>query len=64
LRGRNVPELNTSADGEKLLNTQVDQLIQAMASFTATTGLTWDQALDQRPQDVQTIVRACWQTAV
>jgi len=41
-----------------LLNTQVDQLIQAMASFSQQTGLTWDQAIDQRPQDVQAVLAA------
>jgi hypothetical protein len=44
-----------------LVNTQVDQLIQAMASFGAQTGLSWDQAIDQRPQEVQTILAASWQ---
>jgi Ca2+-binding RTX toxin-like protein len=48
-------------NGQTLLNTQVDQLIQAMAGFTAQTGLTWDQAIDQRPQEVQTVLAASWQ---
>jgi hypothetical protein len=34
-----------------------------MASFTATSGLSWDQAIDQRPQDVQAIITAYWQAA-
>jgi Ca2+-binding RTX toxin-like protein len=46
---------------QALLSTQVDQLIQAMATFTQQTGLTWDQAIDQRPQDVETILAASWQ---
>jgi hypothetical protein len=33
-----------AGNGQTLLSTQVDQLIQAMAGFTATTGLTWDAA--------------------
>jgi len=49
-----------AGNGQDLLNTQVAQLIQAMAGFTSQTGLTWDQGLDQRPQDVQTIVAANW----
>ena len=49
-----------AGNGEHLLNTQVDQLIQAMASFSQQTGLTWDQAIDQRPQEVQTILAASW----
>ena len=36
-----------AGNGQTLLSTQVDQLIQAMAGFTAQTGLTWDQAIDQ-----------------
>lgn len=50
-----------AGNGQALLSTQVDQLIQAMAGFTAQTGLTWDQAIDQRPQDVQTVLAASWQ---
>jgi Ca2+-binding RTX toxin-like protein len=48
-------------NGQTLLSTQVDQLIQAMAGFTAQTGLTWDQAIDQQPQDVQNVLAASWQ---
>ena len=50
-----------AGNGDTLLNTQVDQLIQAMAGFTAQTGLTWDQAIDQRPQEVQAVLAASWQ---
>jgi Ca2+-binding RTX toxin-like protein len=50
-----------AGNGQTLLSTQVDQLIQAMAGFTAQTGLTWDQAIDQQPQDVQTVLAASWQ---
>ncbi|MDR4466348.1 MAG: hypothetical protein MRJ66_19005 [Nitrospira sp.] len=48
-------------NGQILLNTQVDQLIHAMAAFTEQTGLSWDQAIDQRPQDVQAVLVASWQ---
>ncbi len=44
-----------------LMNTQVEQLIQAMAGFTQQTGLTWDQAIEQRPLEVQTVLAASWQ---
>jgi hypothetical protein len=50
-----------AGNGQTLLSTQLDQLIQAMAGLTAQTGLTWDQAIDQRPQDVQTVLAASWQ---
>ena len=49
-----------AGNGQHLLNTQVNQLIQAMASFSQQTGLTWDQAIDQRPQDVQNVLAASW----
>ncbi|TKB95331.1 MAG: hypothetical protein E8D41_00810 [Nitrospira sp.] len=57
----NRTETIQAGNGQTLLNTQVDQLIQAMAGFTQQTGLTWDQAIDQRPQNVQTVLAASWQ---
>jgi hypothetical protein len=57
----NQVETIQAGNGQQLLSTQVDQLIQAMASFTQQTGLTWDQAIDQQPQDVQTVLAASWQ---
>jgi Ca2+-binding RTX toxin-like protein len=57
----NQAETIQASNGQTLLSTQVDQLIQAMASFTQQTGLTWDQAIDQQPQEVQTILAANWQ---
>jgi Ca2+-binding RTX toxin-like protein/GH24 family phage-related lysozyme (muramidase) len=57
----NQVETIQAGNGQMLLSTQVDQLIQAMAGFTQQTGLTWDQAIDQRPQDVQTVLAASWQ---
>jgi len=54
-------EIIQAANGQQLLNTQVAQLIQAMATFSAQTWLTWDQAIDQQPQDVQNILAASWQ---
>src|SRR5262249_49365621 len=49
-----------AGNGQHLVNTQVDQLIQAMAGFTQQTGLTWDQGIAQQPQQVQTILAASW----
>ncbi|ALA57586.1 calcium-binding protein [Nitrospira moscoviensis] len=49
-----------AGNGELLLNSQVDQLIQAMASFSQQTGLTWEQGIEQRPQDVQAVLAASW----
>ena len=57
----NRTETIQAGNGQTLLSTQVDQLIQAMAGFTQQTGLTWDQAIDQQPAQVQTILAASWQ---
>ncbi len=54
-------EVIQTGEGSKLLSNQVDLLIQAMASYTAASGLTWDQAIDQRPQDVETVLAGYWQ---
>lgn len=61
LSQNNRVETIQAGNGQTLLSTQVDQLIQAMAAFTQQSGLTWDQAIDQRPQDVQTVLAASWQ---
>ena len=58
----NRTETIQAGNGRVLLSAQVDQLIQAMAGFTQQSGLTWDQAIDQRPQDVQTVLAASWQS--
>jgi len=57
----NRTETIQAGNGQILLNTQVDQLIQAMASFSQQTGLTWDQAIVQQPQQVQAVLAASWQ---
>ncbi len=57
----NRTETIQAGNGQTLLSTQVDQLIQAMASFSQQTGLTWDQAIDQQPQQVQAVLAASWQ---
>jgi Ca2+-binding RTX toxin-like protein len=57
----NRTETIQAGNGQILLSTQVNQLIQAMASFSQQTGLTWDQAIDQRSQDVQAVLAASWQ---
>jgi Ca2+-binding RTX toxin-like protein len=40
----NRTETIQAGNGQTLLSTEVDQLIQAMAGFTTTTGLSWDAA--------------------
>ncbi len=56
----NQLEALKAGNGLQLVNTQVDQLIQAMATFTQQSGLSWEQAIAQRPQDVQNILAASW----
>jgi trimeric autotransporter adhesin len=56
----NQTEVLQAGNGQHLLNSQVDQLIQAMAGFGAQTGLTWEEAIAQRPDDVQQILAASW----
>ncbi|MBX3124100.1 MAG: hypothetical protein KF854_13515, partial [Nitrospira sp.] len=56
----NQIETVQAGNGQQLMSTQVNQLIQAMAGFTQQTGLSWDQAIAQRPQDVQQILAANW----
>jgi Ca2+-binding RTX toxin-like protein len=56
----NQTETIQAGDGSQLVNTKVDQLIQAMATYTAGSGLSWDQALTQKPEDVKTILAANW----
>jgi Ca2+-binding RTX toxin-like protein len=58
----NQVETLQAGNGQRLLNTQVQSLIQAMATFSTQTGLTWEQAIAQRPQDVQMILAANWQS--
>ena len=49
-----------AGNGQQLLNTQINQLIQEMATFSQQTGLTWGQGIDQRPQDVQNVLAGSW----
>jgi Ca2+-binding RTX toxin-like protein len=62
----NRTERIQAGNGEVLLSSQVDQLIQAMAQFTANTGLSWDAAAggagDPTQQaQFQAIIAAAWQ---
>ncbi|RJQ52603.1 MAG: hypothetical protein C4526_07980, partial [Nitrospiraceae bacterium] len=54
-------ELFRAEDGSLLQNTQVDQLIQAMATFCTNNNLSnWSQAIQERPQDVQQVLAQYW----
>lgn len=50
-----------ASDGSRLLNTQVDQLIQAMGSFCSNSGMSWSQAIQQKPAEVQQVLTQYWQ---
>ncbi|MBF0283841.1 MAG: cadherin-like domain-containing protein [Magnetococcales bacterium] len=53
-----------SGDGAVLLNTQVDQLIQAMATFGAEhNGISWEEATSQYQTETRAILAAHWQNA-
>jgi len=58
--GSHQVDVIQAGNGEQLVNSQVNQLIQAMAGFTQQTGLTWDQGIEQQPQAVQTVLAANW----
>jgi Ca2+-binding RTX toxin-like protein len=57
----NRTETIQAGNGQTLLSTRVDQLIQAVAQFTTDTGLSWDQGIVQQPDAVQTVLAASWQ---
>ncbi|MCY6355658.1 calcium-binding protein [Clostridium sp. ZS2-4] len=42
--------------GHNLQNTQVDQLIQAMATFTQNTGMSWSEAINEKPDEVREVI--------
>ncbi|VAX14362.1 Alkaline phosphatase, partial [hydrothermal vent metagenome] len=60
----NKVETIKARDGSALLDSQVNQLIQAMATFSKDNGsITWEQAIADRPDDVRTVIAAYWQPA-
>ncbi|MDO4684425.1 MAG: DUF2974 domain-containing protein [Candidatus Saccharibacteria bacterium] len=53
-------ETFTAANGYSISHVQVDNLIQAMASFQQDTGMTWQQALQFQPDQTQQIIQQYW----
>ncbi len=49
-----------SADGYSLSHTQVDLLIQSMASFESTSGMSWRDAVSANNEEVNTLVSEMW----
>jgi Ca2+-binding RTX toxin-like protein len=51
-----------ASDGRALLSSYVNQLIQAMAEFSAqNSGMTWTQLIENKPDQVQQILAQYWQ---
>jgi Ca2+-binding RTX toxin-like protein len=60
----NQTEVVRAQDGSTLLNTKVNQLIQAMATFSASHGgISWGQAIQDFPGEMQAVLAAYWQDA-
>lgn len=58
--GRYKIETMNSSDGYSISSTQIESLIQAMSSFEKDSGMTWEQAILERPLQVQSIVSQYW----
>jgi Ca2+-binding RTX toxin-like protein len=54
-------EVFEAADGSKLLSSKVSLLIQEMAGFSAKTGMSWTQLIQNNPNEVQQILAQYWQ---
>jgi hypothetical protein len=49
------------ADGSSISNSQVELLIQAMATYSSNNnGISWMDAINNNPQDVQNILNQYW----
>ena len=59
----NQTEIFQTSDGSRLVNTQVEQLIQAMASFSTDNGMAWTEAIQQKPQEAQAVLAQYWEKA-
>ena len=54
-----VEEFKTP-DGSIIKNNQVEQLVQAMAAFTEQNGMSWNQAINNRSEEVRNILDQYW----
>ena len=57
----NQVETIQTGNGQRLLSSQVNQLIEAMAGLASNNGMAWDQGLAAKPEEVQAVVAASWQ---
>jgi Ca2+-binding RTX toxin-like protein len=60
-RGPSFQVEQVQAGGRGLAASQVDVLIQAMATYSSEAGLTWAQAIAERPAEVEAVLAAHWQ---
>jgi Ca2+-binding RTX toxin-like protein len=56
----NKVETFEASDGSTITNTQIEQLIQAMASFSTDNGMSWSQALDNQSSTAQSLIAQYW----
>jgi Ca2+-binding RTX toxin-like protein len=56
----NKVETFEASDGSTITNTQIEQLIQAMASFSTDNGMSWSQALDNQSSSAQSLIAQYW----
>ncbi len=49
-----------SSDSKNINNTQVQLLIDAMASFTTENGISWNNAIKEKPNEVDSILTLFW----
>ena len=58
--GNQVETIQTG-NGQTLLSSQVNQLIEAMAGFSSDNGMACDQGAAAKPEEVQAVMAASWQ---
>jgi Ca2+-binding RTX toxin-like protein len=50
----------SAADGSLIAGSEIDQLIESMASFTSSSGMDWSSAVSQQPDEVRTLLADYW----
>ena len=50
-----------ASNGKNLDDRRVEQLIQAMATFSTDNGMSWSDAIQQKPQEVQAVLAQYWE---
>ncbi|MBS7526344.1 hypothetical protein KHM83_06615 [Fusibacter paucivorans] len=49
-----------ASNNNVMYNENVSQLIQAMAAYSSENGISWQQALEENPEEVQNILTSYW----